>query len=202
MMSQTMRKYPAKPSLAISFSSCSTCFFARSIKLRSFLGPYLRSHAFGYPLLKKAVHRLAVRHRVARKLIAQIVQFKTEPRGEIDCVLDGSRNIAEERGHLPRCAEVTKVVDCEQAARLIEFDMMADRREQILYFAVVLGRVANAVGCDQRKVQGTRDADGSLIPPFLFALAMALQFDVDVLTAEDARQLFNGFACRRFTAAC
>ena len=78
---------------------------------------------------------------------------------------------------------------------------MADGRKEILNLAVVFGRIANAVCRDQRKIQGTCDADSGLIPPFLFALPMALQFDVDVFAAEDARQLFNGLAARRFAAA-
>ena len=162
------------------------------------LGTVTTFNALGNALLKKAVHRLAVWHRVARELIAQIVQLETEPRRESAGVRDGSRYIAKERIHLPCRAEIAQVVDSEQAARLIEFDMMPDSCKQILNLAVVFNRVANAVRCDQRKVQGMCDADSSLIPPLLFALPMALQFDIDVPAAEDTHHLFNCLACRRF----
>ena len=85
----------------------------------------------------------------------------------------------------------TQVVDSEQTACLVEFDMMADGCEQILNLAVILGCIANAIGCDHRQAQGTRNADGCLIPPFFFALPVALQFDVNILVSEDARQLFD-----------
>src|SRR6202044_3881607 len=58
------------------------------------LGAVTAFDALGDAILKKAVHRLAFWHRVARKLIAQIVQLETEPRRESDGVRDGSRYIA------------------------------------------------------------------------------------------------------------
>ena len=93
--------------------------------------------AFGDALAQKAVHRFAVRHRIARKLIAQIAQLEAEPRREIDGVLDGSGNIAEQRGHFARGAKMALAVDRQQPARLIEFDVIADRGKQILNLAVV-----------------------------------------------------------------
>ncbi len=85
-MSQTMRKYPAKPSLAISASSCSTCFFARSNKLPIILWTIAALDSFRDALQQKAVHRLSIRHRIARKLISEVVQFEFETRRESSTV--------------------------------------------------------------------------------------------------------------------
>src|ERR1700722_15313134 len=129
------------------------------------LGTVTTFNALGNALLKKAVHRLAVWHRVARELIAQIVQLETEPRRESAGVRDGSRYIAKERIHLPCRAEIAQVVDSEQAARLVEFDMMPDSCKQILNLAVVLDRVGTALRADARQIQRMCNADSSLITP-------------------------------------
>ena len=44
------------------------------------------------------------------------------------------------------------------------------------------------------------DADRSLIAPFFLAFLMALQFDIDILAAEDAHQSFDCFASGFFSA--
>ena len=67
-----------------------------------FFGAVAALDALGDALAQKAVHRLAIRHGIARKLIAEIVQLKIEPRRKLDGVLDGSRHIAEQRRHLLR----------------------------------------------------------------------------------------------------
>ncbi len=78
---------------------------------------------------------------------------------------------------------------------------MADGGKEVLNLAVICGRVADAIGGDHRQIQGTRDADRRLISPLFFALLMALQFDIDILAAEDARQLFDRLASGFFAAA-
>src|SRR5581483_369566 len=75
---------------------------------------------------------------------------------------------------------------------------MADGGEQILYFAVVCGCVADAVGGEDWQPEGARDAEGGLIASFFFALLVALEFDVDVVGAEDADELFDCFTTCRF----
>ena len=79
--------------------------------------------------------------------------------------------------------------------------MIADGRKEILNLAVVCSRVANAVGGDQRQIQRVRDADRSLISPFLLAFLMALQFDVDIFAPEEIDQLLDCFASFFFAAA-
>jgi len=76
--------------------------------------------------------------------------------------------------------------------------MMADGCEQILDLAVILCRIANTIGCNHRQAKGTRNADGCLIPTFLFALPVALQFDVNIFVSEDACECFSGLAARCF----
>ena len=96
---------------------------------------------------------------------------------------------------------IAAVVEREQAAGLVEFDVMTDGGEQIQNLAIVRSRVAHAIGGDHRQLQRARNANGGLVAPFLFALLVALQFDIDILAAEDSRQLFDRLAARRFAAA-
>ena len=64
-----------------------------------------------------------------------------------------------------------------------------------------LDSVANAVGGDERQLERARNADRGLIPPLLFALAMSLQFDVNIIAAKNARELLNHIAPCIFSAA-
>ena len=83
----------------------------------------------------------------------------------------------------------------EQASGGRKRAMVADRGEGVAEFASLGSGVADAVGGEQRKIQGTGEIDRGAIAGFFFAMEMALQFDVDILAAEDADELIEMFRC-------
>src|SRR6202034_3272511 len=83
---------------------------------------------------------------------------------------------------------MTPAVHCQQAARLVEFNVVADGREKIQNFAVVWLCITNTIRGDHRQMQRTRNADRSLVSPLLFAFLMALQLDIDIFLPENMRQ--------------
>ena len=49
--------------------------------------------------------------------------------------------------------------------------------------------VVDSVGCEKRKLQRASDVDGDAVAGFFFPLEMALEFDIDILRAENADQV-------------
>ncbi len=80
----------------------------------------------------------------------------------------------------------------EKASGSGEGAVMADAGEDVEDFALRRLRVANAVGREQRQFQLARDFDGGLVAGFLFAAEVALQFDIDIVTAEYFAELLDG----------
>src|ERR1019366_4664300 len=58
------------------------------------------AHAVVHTLGQEAVHRLALGHRIMRKLVAEIVERKVEPLAYDLRIGNGFGNVAEERRHL------------------------------------------------------------------------------------------------------
>src|SRR5579871_2905861 len=79
-------------------------------------------------------------------------------------------------------------VDRQKAASLIEFGAIADGGKQIQNLAIIVFSVTDTIGSQHWQLQGACNPDRSLVSPFLFALAMTLQFDIDIVGAEDANQ--------------
>ena len=71
----------------------------------------------------------------------------------------------------------------------------------VLYLAVVMSGIADAIGGDHWQVESPRDADGGLVAPLFLALLVALQFDINISVTEDARELLDCLAARCFAAA-
>ena len=71
--------------------------------------------------------------------------------------------------------------------------MIADAGKNIQNFALLLLRVADAIGCEQRQFQFSGDCDCSLIACFFLAGEMALKFDVNILPAERPAKLLDAF---------
>ncbi len=78
---------------------------------RVILRPVAAHHTFGDSLSKKAVHRLAIRHRVAWKLITEITQLEPQTSGEFKCLRHSSLHITEERRHLSPRAQMPPIVE-------------------------------------------------------------------------------------------
>ena len=67
--------------------------------------------------------------------------------------------------------------------------MMSQASEDIQDFALHRERVAYAVGGKQRKMQTAREFNSGLVAAFLFDREVTLQFDVNILGAENFAQL-------------
>jgi hypothetical protein len=92
-------------------------------------------------------------------------------------------------------------IERQKTAGVIEFGVMMYCGKEVQNLPLVTRGVADSIGRQDWKLQGTRDPYRSLIPPLLLALAMPLQFDVDVVRAEDTNQLFDGLTACLFASA-
>ena len=73
----------------------------------------------------------------------------------------------------------------EQAARRHQRAMVADGGEHVAELAVVGGGVTDAIGGEQRKMKVAGDFDGDAVARLFFAMIVALEFDVNIVAAED-----------------
>src|SRR5580698_4377980 len=94
-------------------------------------GPITAQHAFFDTLAQETVHSFSIGGRIAWKLIAEIVEFKLQPRRKLDRVLGGMRNVPKKLDHLVRRTKMTLAVQCKQSAGAIELNMMANGSKQI-----------------------------------------------------------------------
>jgi hypothetical protein len=87
-------------------------------------------------------------------------------------------------------------IEGEEAAGVVEVDVMSDGGEEVEDFAVTGLGVADAVGGDDGEAEGASEAKGSLVAGFLIAELVALELDVDVVAAVEAGELFEeGAGC-------
>src|SRR5882724_3903039 len=73
--------------------------------------------------------------------------------------------------------------------------MMPQAGENIQNFALRRQGVAYAVGGQQRKMQTAREFNRDLVAAFFFNGKVTLQFDVNILAAENGAQLLQTFPC-------
>ena len=84
--------------------------------------------------------------------------------------------------HFARRAQMALAVHGQQSSGAVELGVIADGGKQVENLAVVGFGVAHAVGGQQpADCRRARNADRGLIPPLFFALAMPLQFNVDIV---------------------
>ena len=154
-------------------------------KLRIVLGTVATSNALSNPLAQITLHRVAFRHGIAGKLVAEIVQLEVEALREQVRVGDGFRKIVEELCHGASGLKTALRAAREQSAGVIEIRSIANAGEEVEDLALFGGGVTDAVGGEERQAKRCSQADGALITCLLLALRMALQFDVDVGTTEE-----------------
>ena len=109
-MSHTIRKYPAKPKLRDQrqFVLHLCARLVQQMPLRRRAVPL--AHALLHALGQKAVHRLALRHRVMRKFVAQIGERELQPLAHNARVGNRLGNVAEQCRHLARRAQMPCIV--------------------------------------------------------------------------------------------
>jgi hypothetical protein len=82
-------------------------------------------------------------------------------------------------------------IDGEEAAGVVEVDVMADGGEDVEDFAVLRIGVADAIGGENRKVEGAGKAQGGLVAEFLVGKLVALELDVYIVAAVEGGELFE-----------
>ncbi len=156
-------------------------------------------------LAEEGIHGLAFGHGIAREFVAEIVEGEFEAIGKFLCVGDGFGQIGEELLHLLRRFQVALGVAGEQASGGGERAVIADRGEGIAEFAGFGDGIVDAVGGEQREMERAGEVDGEAVAGFFFAMEVALEFDVDILGAEDGDELIDllpGFICAALLEGC
>ncbi len=147
--------------------------------------------AFPGAVAQERIHGLALGHGIAREFVAEIVEGEFQAGGKFLRIGDGFGQVGEELLHLLRGFQKALGVAGEQASGGGESAVVADGGEGVAQFAGFGGGVADSVGGEQRKIQRAGDVDCGAVAGFFFALEMALQFDVDVIAAENADELID-----------
>jgi len=134
---------------------------------------------------EKAVHRVGVGDWIAGEFIAEVVEGEFKTRADDAGVCDGFGEIVKEGMHLAGGAEVAEAVFAEEAAGFVNGGVVADGGEDVEEFAVFLFGAAYAIGGDDGQAQFGGEAEEGDVAGFLFALVMALEFDIQVASAVD-----------------
>ena len=140
--------------------------------------------AFFDALAQERIHGFARRHGVAGELIAEIGESELQAIGERARVGDGFRQVGEEPRHFLRAFQMALGVDGEQPAGFMNGGLVADAGENVERFAGFGRGVAHAVGGEERQAVMAGEIDESLVERFFGAIVVALEFDEDVLCAE------------------
>jgi hypothetical protein len=156
--------------------------------------------AFVYSLAEEGVHCVGCvfifGDGVVGEFVAEVGELEGEALGDFVCVAYCFGEIAEEGFHFCGAAEVAVVVGGEEAAGVVEVDVMADGGEEVEDFAVVRFGVADAVGGDDGDLERAGEAEGGLVAGFLIAELVALELDVDIVAAVEVGELFEeGAGC-------
>ena len=144
--------------------------------------------AFFDAFAQERIHRFAGRRGVTRELIAKIGERELQAIGKLARVGDGFRQIGEKPRHFSRAFQMTLGVDGEQAAGFMDGGLVADAGEHVQRFAGIGRGVAHAVGGDERQAMMPREIDEGLIERFFGAIVMALEFNENVLRAEQIEE--------------
>ncbi len=151
------------------------------------------ARAFIGELAQIRIHGLAGRDGVRGKLVAQIAERELQARRQVLRVGDGLGQIGEELAHLRGALEMALGIFGEQLAGFKNSGLVAHAGEGVEQVALVFHGVRDAVGCEQRQLQLAGDGDGGLVAMLLIAIVMALEFDEDVVAAEDVDHLLHSF---------
>ena len=117
-------------------------------------------------------------------MIAEIGERELQAIGKRAGVGDGFGQVGKEPRHFLRAFQMPLGVDGEQAAGFVNGGLVADAGEDVERFAGFGRGVADAVGGDERQAVMAREIDERLVERFFGAIVVALEFDEDVLCAE------------------
>ena len=160
---------------------------ARAIVIRPvpFAGARLRD------LAQERRHRLARRHRVLRKAVAEIRHRVLEPIRQRARAGDGLRQIAEEPRHGVGRLEIALGVPAQTPPGMLERRLVTDAGEHVVERPIGDIGKAHAVAGDDRQVKGRREIAQRVIVGLFIAQQMALQLDADIRRAEGPDQTID-----------
>ena len=130
--------------------------------------------------MQKRIHGLAFGNGIAGKFVAEIVEGEFEAGRKFEGIGERFGQIGEKLLHLLRRFQMTLGVARQQASGSRERAVMADGGECVTEFAIFGGGVADAIGSQQREIQGTSNGDGGSVTSFFLAMKMALQLDIHI----------------------
>ena len=129
---------------------------------------------------EKGIHRLALRHAVAREFVAEFFEREAEAFREAHGVRHGFRRIGKKTRHLRGGLEVPLVVQRQQAARCVEVRVVPSAGEDIEHRALVARRVKHAVRREQRESGRRCETAQRIVFPLLAAAEVTLDFHEDI----------------------
>jgi hypothetical protein len=91
-------------------------------------------------------------------------------------------------------------IHCKQPSSMVEVSIVAYCREEVQNLSVIGSRMTDAIGRENRQLQGARNPNGCLITPLFLALMVSLHFNVDIVSTKDSDQLLYGFTANFFAA--
>ena len=137
---------------------------------------------------KKRIHALALAHRVARELVAEILERKIEPRREADAFFHGLGKIGEKRGHLRAVLEMALIIRAEEPAGGVEMGVLAGAGEDVQHGALLALRVEHAIRRKQRDAPRAGQLHELRDGQFFATPQMALQLHIDISRAENREE--------------
>src|SRR5215475_9142429 len=157
------------------------------------LGAPLAQHA------EKSDGRLAGRQRELGEAIAEVLEGEAQTQGELAAIGHRGRAIGEEPLHLLRGLEESLAVACEEPARLLEGDAVADAGERVQERPFPALRHKGRVAGEEEESAALRLRAQPLVLRLVLAIQIALELGVDVEAAEESHEPVEG-AARRIMA--
>ena len=148
--------------------------------------PFAGTHERDGPQERRG--RLAGRHGVIGKLIAEIVHGIVQTIRKVPGCLEGLGHVPEQRRHVVGRLQVPFSIPVQAAPRPVDRRPMAQARQHIEQRPVVDGREPDAVGGHHRNVKRRRQVAQHAVVEFFVTQVMALDFHAHPVAAERADQ--------------
>src|SRR5207237_9338953 len=136
------------------------------------------------PVPQLAVERFGVEELRLGQLVAEVVERERAALGDLARGGDGVGQIAEERGHLPRRADVALGVARKQPAGFVERGFQPDAAERVEERLALRAGVADAAAGDESQSAGAGRVDAAAVFTLFLGIEVALHLRVAPVGAE------------------
>ena len=136
------------------------------------------------PMPQLAVERFGVEELRFGQLVAEVVERERAALGDLARGRDGVGQIAEQRGHLPRRADVALGIAREQPAGFIERGFQADAAERVEERLSLRAGVADAAPGDRPQAPRAGGIDAAAVFALFLGIEVALHFRVEPVGSE------------------